>query len=78
MDIIIIAMLQDINYTWSILTDDHSYGTMDPNEVYFLMGIGVCFLLAMVIYPMALLQSPVKYTYRRRWVKEDDLYEIIK
>lgn len=78
MDIIIFAMIEDINYTWGILTDISSYGIMNNTETYFLIGLGVLLLLGIIGYVFALNQSPVKYTYRRRWVKEDDLYEVIK
>lgn len=78
MDIIMFAMIEDINYTWSILTDISSYGIMNNTEMYYLIGVGLLFLLAIIGYVFALNQSPVKYTYRRSWVKEPDLYEVIK
>lgn len=61
-----------------LLTYIDQHYTISVSEVLFLYGLGIVFLLAAIGYVYALVQSPVKYTYRRRWVEEDDLYEVIK
>lgn len=61
--------LYTIQGTWDILTNPESYGTMDPQGMYLLLGSLGLILIALVMIPLVVRQPAVKYVERKSWVR---------